>query len=458
MSMAAIRRLLCFAPSGKQPELESALRGTGWNVDVVTDATALAHLVQGGDYRVGLAIFTDTDQIAPFKQLGQMLPTDGALQWVALASTQTLQNKFCRELISSRCHDYHTLPLDPERLVSILGRADGMAALASVSSLESGQEEGWAAYNLVGSSSTIRSVFLQASKFAGTQAPVLIRGESGTGKERFAEVIHRLSARADGPFVPVNCAVLSSTLAQSELFGHERGAYTGAHQRKRGRLEVAQGGTVLLDEIGDLPADVQANLLRFLEEKTIQRVGGTEHIPIDVRVIAATHVDLEDAVQRGEFRADLFYRLDVLTLTVPPLRQRRADIELIARHVFRNVCAEEGSRAQGFTAEALLALRQHEWPGNVRELVNRVRKAVVLCSGRLITRQELGFERRSGAKSRSVTMTLSEAREEAERQSILSSLDCSDGNVAEAARQLKVSRSYLYELMTKHKIAWRQKA
>jgi len=245
--------------------------------------------------------------------------------------------------------------------------------------------------HMVGTSGCMRSVFETIRRFGSTDAPVLITGESGTGKEMAALALHERSPYAAGPFVAINCAGMPADLIASELFGHEKGSFTGAYQRKIGRIEAAKGGTVFLDEIGDLPLDLQPHLLRFLQEKTIDRVGGNRAIPVDVRVIAATNADLEKAMSEGRFREDLFYRLNVLSLELPPLREREQDIDLLAKFFLKKFAREMNRPAPQLAASALRALRQHSWPGNVRELISCVRRAVVVSDSPEIMAHELGL-------------------------------------------------------------------
>jgi DNA-binding NtrC family response regulator len=233
---------------------------------------------------------------------------------------------------------------------------------------------------------------------------------------------------------------------QSELFGHEKGAFTGAYRRKIGRIEAAAGGTIFLDEIGDLSLDLQVNLLRFLEEKTIQRVGSTEHIVVDARVIAATHVDLDEAVSLARFREDLYYRINVLRLDIPPLRDRDEDVELLAQEYFEKFSQDGVFIARGFSHKALQAMKRYHWPGNVRELINRVRRAVVMSDRRLLTPADLGLEKRVEIR---YPAKLEVARSQTEQQLIRHALHLSNNNVSEAARQLGVSRVTLYRLMNK---------
>ena len=230
---------------------------------------------------------------------------------------------------------------------------------------------------MVGVSAPMQAVFRNLRKIAAVDAPVLITGETGTGKELAARAIHERSRRSSGPFVAVNCAALPATLIQSELFGYERGAFTGAQRRKIGSIESANGGILFLDEIGDLSLDLQVNLLRFLEESAIQRVGSPKEIPVDVRVIAATHDDMERATAEGRFREDLYYRLNVLRLEMPMLRARGEDIEVLARFFFEKFRQETSHKVIGFSPEALQSMADYDWPGNVRELINRVRRATV---------------------------------------------------------------------------------
>lgn len=302
--------------------------------------------------------------------------------------------------------------------------------------------------HFIGRSAAMQSVFRAIQKIAPGDAPILITGESGTGKEVAARSIHLSSGRAKGPFIAVNCGAISPNLIQSELFGHVKGAFTGAHKTKIGRLEAANGGTIFLNEIGDLGLDPQVNLLRFLQEKIIERVGGIESIQLDVRVIAATHVNLLNAVKEGKFREDLFYRLNVFQLRLPSLREREDDILEIATHYLKLFLRERGSRVEDFSEEAKRIMNAYHWPGNIRELINRVRRAVVMCDTRLITPADLNLERRSG--DREHIPTLAEVRAQAEKLAIRSAIRRNRGNIAAAARQLGISRVTLYQLMGKY--------
>jgi DNA-binding NtrC family response regulator len=302
--------------------------------------------------------------------------------------------------------------------------------------------------HIIGKCDGMRDLIANVHKMSSAaDVPVLICGESGTGKELVARVLHESSPRRNGPFVAVNCGALPTTLIQAELFGYEKGAFTGAHHRSIGRLEAAASGTVFLDEIGDIPLDLQVNLLRFIQERTIERLGSRETIHVDTRITAATHRDLARAVERGEFREDLYYRLNVLELKLPPLRERGSDIRLLAEHYLQLFGRERTGEVLGFTQQALDWMATYAWPGNIRELVNRVHRAVIMFDDPWISAQDLGF---GGSVSEKPTSSLARAKLEAEKQAIICSLTNCHGNVSAAARQLAITRTTLYRLMEKH--------
>jgi len=301
---------------------------------------------------------------------------------------------------------------------------------------------------MVGTSPEIRRVFSMIRRVAPSDAPVLITGESGTGKELTALAIHERSPRAEGPFVPINCAAIPETLLEAELFGHERGAFTGANETRPGRLEAAHGGTLFLDEVGDVAPLLQVKLLRFLQDHIIERVGGREPIALDVRILAATNRDLHARVADGRFREDLYYRLAVVPIHMPPLRERGDDVLLIARHCLERYARESHKDLRRFSRDALDAMLEAEWPGNLRELINRVRRAVVVAEGPEVRAEDLGLE----APDAGSFPTLREARREAEALCIRAALERRAGNKAEAARTLGISRTQLYELMHRYGI------
>jgi transcriptional regulator with GAF, ATPase, and Fis domain len=306
---------------------------------------------------------------------------------------------------------------------------------------------------MVGEGPRMKEVYRLLARVAPTGSTVLLRGESGTGKELAARALHDASPRAGRPFVAINCATLLETLLESELFGHEKGAFTGAVERKLGKLEVADTGTVFLDEVGEIPPTLQAKLLRFLEQREFERVGGTRPIRVDVRVIAATHRDLDAAIQAGSFRADLYYRLGVITLTLPPLRDRREDIPLLASHFAARLSRDLGRQVAGFSPEARACLLRYAWPGNVRELRNAVERALVLCEGELIVPADLPesvIEAAAGAVAEPAASIprYHAAVNEYKRRLILEAVKESGGNVSRAATLLGLHPNYLHRLVT----------
>lgn len=303
--------------------------------------------------------------------------------------------------------------------------------------------------SVFGSSKATKKLLKDIDKVVLTDLSVLITGETGTGKEVISRMIHTKSRRSHQPFVPVISCALPSQLIQSELFGHEKGSFTGAHQKKIGYIEMANRGSLFLDEIGDLPLDLQASLLRFLEEKKVVRVGGTSEIPIDIRVIAATNVDLSEAINNGQFREDLYHRLNVLQIKAPALRERSEDIECLAWHFFEETKKQNSkNKATGFSEDALSAMKVYAWPGNIRELRNRVQRSVVMSEHHLISPEDLGLDRRA---TLSHIQTLQEARDETEKIHIYFALRQTNNKVVEASRLLGVTRATLYRLIDKHK-------
>ena len=381
----------------------------------------------------------------------ELLNSNGSIEWVGVLPKHAIGTDPVLRLIRDCFFDYHTSPVDVDRLTATLGHAYGMATVKN--SVQKEAKVCPTEYEMVGTSTLMQALYRDIRKIAATDVAVLIAGESGTGKELAANAIHERSRRRGKPFVVVNCGSLPSSLIQSELFGYEKGAFTGANQRRVGLIEAAVGGTIFLDEIGDLPLDLQANLLRFLQEGTVNRVGGTEHIPVDVRVITATHIDLEKAVEEGRFREDLYYRLNVLHVTVPLLRERGEDIELLARFMFQKFSSEARGTVKGFSREALRCINLHPWPGNVRELINRVRRAGVMCENHLITPKDLGLERRSAHRANGGSfLTLEQVMEQAKKEAIQAALKRNRKNVAQSARDLGISRVTLYRLMDKNQV------
>ena len=428
-------------------DLECSLRASGWRRVGVDSLAAMSAALRTASARVVLADLGDGDA-ARLRDVAALIARHASVEWLAQVAPAALERAAVREVIYSSFFDFCTAPLDLERLRAALGHAWGMSELGPRGDAES--QAGLGLGGMVGESPAIRTLLTQLRKLAPIEVPILITGESGTGKEIAARNLHALSPRKDAPFIAINCGGLSEKLVPSELFGHERGAFTGATSRKIGRIEAAAGGTVFLDEIGDLPLDAQANLLRFLQEGTIERVGSHVSIKVDARVIAATHVDLERAVAEDRFRQDLYYRLNVLRLRMPPLRERGNDVEHLARYFLERYSRELGIRIRGYSLAALRAMCAHTWPGNVRELMNRVRRAVVLCESGLIRPADLELD---GEHEDARMLSLDEARAHAERETIVRCLQETRFNVSECARRLHVSRVTLYRLCKKLEVS-----
>jgi two-component system NtrC family response regulator len=291
----------------------------------------------------------------------------------------------------------------------------------------------------------MQEVFTSVRKVAASDIPVLILGDSGTGKEVVARAIHRRSPRKDGPFVPINCGAIPETLLESELFGHEKGSFTGAHAQRKGRFEAAAGGTLFLDEIGELPLQLQVKLLRFLQERQIERVGGRGPIEVDTRVVAATNKDLKKETAEGRFREDLFYRLAVVVIKLPALRERQGDVRYLAQAFLQRFAAEAGRSLPRFTDAAIRALEIYPWPGNVRELENKIKRAVVMADGKRITPDDLELAGLVPSEVR----TLKDARDELEKMMLEEALRRSNGKISRAAQELGISRPTFYEMMEK---------
>ena len=443
-----MRKLLCVSLQAPHGPLVEHLRLQGWDVALATDLAEAQRLAAQAPAQAGLVCLEplSAEQLVAMETL---LTLPSALEWVGVCTPQALERAALRELVLNCLFDYHTRPVDWQVLDLTLGHAFRRAQLRE---RERPAPALVNAMGMVGSSPAIAALRQQIGKVGRSEAPVLLGGESGSGKELAARAIHQASARAGGPFVAVNCGAIAPALIHTELFGHERGSFTGATAGKQGLIESANGGTLFLDEITDLPLELQTNLLRFLQERTIHRVGSTRSLQVDARVVAASHVDLAQAVAAGRFREDLFYRLNVLPITVPALRERLGDVPMLAEY-FLQCCRLERHRrpVEGFSRQALATMMSHDWPGNVRELSNRVQRAVVMTERRLIAPQDLGFAMPHGAACQG----LDEARTLAERNAISLTLGRVDRNITHAARELGISRMTLYRLMDKHGLAHR---
>lgn len=339
---------------------------------------------------------------------------------------------------------YLTKPFDGKALLDKIAQALALSAPAPAA--PAGTEESWQSA-IISRSSRMAETLAEARMVARSDASVMLRGESGTGKELLAQAIHQASPRAAHPFIAVNCGAIPEALLESELFGHVKGAFTDASSKHKGLFQAAEGGTLLLDEIGDMPLALQVKLLRVLQERVVRPLGSSQSIPVNVRILSATHRDLDAAMAEGQFRTDLYYRLNVVTLTLPPLAERREDIALLANHFLVKLAGKYGKRLSGFAPEALKALTTAAWPGNVRQLYNVVEQVCALASTPLIP---LALIQRALRSPSVQVLTLAEARQRFEREYLVGLLKLTDGNVADAARLADRNRTEFYRLMQKH--------
>jgi DNA-binding NtrC family response regulator len=362
------------------------------------------------------------------------------------------------ELTKLGAYDYLVKPVDQERLLTTLDRALSHGTLEKeVARLKEELSDRYHLRTIVGSSGAMRKVYTQVEKVLESEITVFIGGESGTGKELVAKAIHYASLRSDGPFIDVNCAAIPEGLQESELFGHEKGAFTGAVATHPGKFEQANGGTIFLDEVGEMSASAQARLLRVLQERVAQRVGGTDTIELDVRVISASNRDLATMVDDGSFRQDLFYRLVVFPISLPPLRDRREDIPLLVEHFLDKYARDAGKRITRVDPQAMEALAQHGWPGNVRELENVIHRTLLVSAGLELTREDLpagiGGEtapRPSSSSGDAAGPSAAMTLEEMERDAIVRAMEGNDGNLSDVARQLGIGRSTLYRKLEQY--------
>jgi two-component system NtrC family response regulator len=379
--------------------------------------------------------------------LAQILELAPDTKVIVLTGNQDHGNAL--KAIAAGAYDFHQKPFDPDMLHLVVERAFYLYALQQ----ENRRLLQTQAYSLVAGVITrdpsLLKVCRNVEKVAPSDATVILLGESGTGKEILARALHQSSARREKRFMAINCAAIPEALLESELFGYEKGAYTGAFKQTPGKIELAHEGTFFLDEVGDLPMALQAKLLRFLQERVIERVGGRKEIPVDVRIVCATHQNLKKLIEEGRFREDLYYRLSEIVITIPPLRERVGDAALLAHHFKNKFCAHEKRTSLSFSQDALAAIESHPWPGNVREMENCIKRAVIMADGPIISAEDLGLQAAAGPAE---PINLRQIRDKAEYDALMKALARVNGNVVKAAELLGVSRPTIYDLMNRHGI------
>jgi len=344
-------------------------------------------------------------------------------------------------------YDFYQKPVDSEILAMIVDRAYSVHELESENRRLLLNQEDMPLSGIIATSPQMLKVCRMVEKVAPSNITTLLLGASGTGKELFARALHELSPRAKGKMVAINCAAIPSTLLESELFGYEKGAFTGASKQTLGKIEYADGGTLFLDEIGDLPMELQAKLLRFLQERVLERIGGRQEIPVDVRIICATHQDLPTLITKDRFREDLYYRLSEITIQIPTVRERDGDILVLAKTFLERFRKELGSNIKGFDNDTTIAIEAYDWPGNVREMENRIKRAVIMADGPQITVEDMELPTQQGSP---MPFNLKQVREDCEKKAILRALNHSNDNITETAKLLGITRPTLYSMMEKY--------
>lgn len=396
---------------------------------------------------VDLGLPPDADGASEgFATLEQILAIAPDTKVIVLTGNQDRANAV--KAVALGAYDFHQKPSEQQMLALVVERAFYLHALQQ-ENRRLQQTGASTAIGLLSRDPGMLKMCRSVEKIAPSSASVILLGESGTGKELLARALHQLSSRRSKRFVAINCAAIPETLLESELFGYERGAFTGAVKQTQGKIELAHEGTFFLDEVGDLPMALQAKLLRFLQERVIERIGGHKEIPVDVRVVCATHRNLKDLIAAGQFREDLYYRLSEIVVTIPPLRSRIGDPVLLAHHFKDSFSVKEGRSGLHFSPQALAMIEAHTWPGNVREMENCIKRAVIMADGPQITAEDLGLGNSDVVEE---PINLRQIRDEAEYSAVVKALARSDGNIAKAAELLGVSRPTLYDLLERHGI------
>ena len=446
--VVAARKLLVVEDD---PGLQSQLRWCFEGYDVITMGDRVRALDQIQRHKpavvtLDLGLPPDPDGSSEgFATLEQILTIAPHTKVIVVTGNNDRENAV--RAVGMGAYDFFNKPINAELLGFLVNRAYRMHELETENRRLIQSQKPSALAGIIACSSKMLKVNQMVEKVAPSNAAILLLGESGTGKELCAHALHDLSPRADERFIAINCAAIPENLLESELFGYEKGAFTGAGKQTRGKIEYADKGTLFLDEVGDLPMGLQAKLLRFLQERVVEHVGGREEIPVDVRIVCATHQDLHAKIAAGEFREDLYYRISEITVHIPPLREREGDPLLLARSFLDHSCKEHGRSLRGFTKDALTAIESHAWPGNVRELKNRIKRAVIMTETNQVGAKDMELEHISGVAA---AFNLREAREQIERHTILRALSHAGGKVSQAAELLGITRPTIYDLIRKY--------
>ncbi len=433
------------------PGLQSQLKWSfdGYDVHIAGDresAISLLRKTTAAVITLDLGLPPDPTNVSEgFSTLQEILSMQPQTKVIVVTGNDDRMNAL--KAIELGAYDFYQKPIDPDVLKVIIERAYHVHGLEEENRRLNRIQRNSPLDGVVANSPEMLELCRVIEKVSPTSITALLLGESGTGKEVLARAIHGLSERRDEKFAAINCASIPENLLESELYGYEKGAFTGAVKRTIGKIESANGGTLFLDEIGDMPLGLQAKMLRFLQERVIERIGGRDEIPVDIRVICATNKDLEEMIAQGVFREDLYYRISEIIINIPPLRDRAGDAVLLAWSFLGKYAKQNGSKVTGFTSEALKAIEEYSWPGNVRELENRVKRAVVMADDTLITPSELQL---SPDKEDPMPINLREVREHAEARAIIRAMSYVGGNVSKAADLLGVSRPTLYDLVNKY--------
>jgi len=445
--------------SAMQQMLSATLAGEGYEVDIASNGKDAINKAKNKRYDLVL-----TDLKLPgadgLEVLSEVKEIDPEMSVIVMTAYGTVETAV--EAMKVGAFDFITKPFDTDRLSLLIKRAlENRRLVAENTLLREELAQTYGLTEIIGKSNRIKEATDLVQKVAPSDTTALLLGESGTGKELFARAIHYLSSRKEGPFVAINCAAIPRELLENELFGSEKGAFTSSHARKMGKFEIAEGGTIFLDEIGDMDISLQAKLLRVLQEKKFERLGGTKTIDVNVRVIAASNMDLKNAIKKRTFREDLYYRLSVFPVQIPPLRERREDIAALADHFINRFCKELNKKTKKLSREALSLMERYHWPGNVRELENTIERAIILCEGKTITPDQIAIRLPSSAEIRlregaGLKEVAALAQAEAEKSLIKRVLTQTNGNKKKSAEILKIDYTTLFEKLKKYGLQTRK--